>query len=171
MHELDLEPLRRGHTGELGSAGASLCGSAVVVDSTAQPALAKLLGGQAPEQFFAETWERKPALYRGGYADATELLTRDQLEALVVGAATESPSRLSIIDKIARPVTANGDEAAAVAAVFRAYHAGSSLLVTELQQRWRPITRLCRALEGELLGLGVRIAQRIGANAYLTPAR
>ena len=163
MLALDREPLHRVRADEPGHPG----------DLRRDPesVFASLLGHQAPEQFFAETWERDLALHRGAFAGADRLLTPDQFEALVTSAATERSSRLSIVDKIARPIPAGTDAAAAASSVFRAYHAGSTLLLTELEHHWRPITRLCRALEGELFELGVRMTRRIGANAYLTPAR
>jgi Cupin superfamily protein len=133
--------------------------------------LARLLGGQAPEQFFEHTWERDAALHRGALGEAEGLLACDEFEALVAVAAADSSSRVSIVDKIARPIAAGAGEAEAVASVFRAYHAGSTLLLTDLQRHWGPIAWLCRALEGELLDLGIHMAQRINANAYLTPAR
>ncbi|HEX4421382.1 MAG TPA: cupin domain-containing protein [Kofleriaceae bacterium] len=134
-------------------------------------ALATLIGNQPPARFFAYVWERECSLQRGAFGAAHELLTLDQFEALVAGAAADSSGRLNVVDKIARPLRADADEAAAVSAVFRSYHAGHTLLLTELQRTWRPVAQLCRALESELIGLGVRVAQRIGANAYLTPAR
>jgi len=132
---------------------------------------ARLIGGQSPDQFFKEIWERDVALYRGARADVAQILTLEQFEALVTSAIGESSGRLNIVDKIAHPLTGTEDEAGAVSKLFRLYQSGNTLLLTELQRHWRPVTQLCRELESGLLALGVRLSQRIGANAYLTPQR
>lgn len=163
-------------TGALSPAGEQEMASAQMPRTTtsaapAPPVLARLIGDQPPERFFAERWERNPTLCRGAFASASALVTFDQLEVLAASAMGEASGRLHVVDKIARPLGTSSDEATAVASVFRSYHAGNTLLLTELQRHWGPIAQLCRALEGELLELGVRLAQRVGANAYLTPAR
>jgi hypothetical protein len=133
--------------------------------------LSKLLGALTPARFFAEVWERDAILNRGAFTEAIAgLLTLDQFETLAASAPGGPAGWLNIVDKVARPLNTTAGEAARLSAIYRAYQAGSTLLLTELQRRWPPIMYLCRALEQELLEAGAHLGQRIGANAYLTPA-
>jgi hypothetical protein len=132
---------------------------------------ATLIGGHSPEQFFDRIWERDVALYRDTRVDADQILTLEQFEALVTSAISDSSGRLNVVDKIAHPLIGTQDEAGSVSKMFRRYQSGNTLLLTELQRHWRPVTQLCRELERELLMLGVRLSHRIGANVYLTPQR
>jgi ribosomal protein L16 Arg81 hydroxylase len=47
--------------------------------------------------------------------------------------------------------------------LYSRYRGGSTIVLNELEQRWEPLQRMCRAL-------GAEISARIQANVYLTPA-
>ena len=132
---------------------------------------ARLVGGQPAEQFFESSWERDVTLYRKVGLDLDQIFTLEQFEMLAASAIGGASGRLNVVDKIAHPLLDAPNEADGVSKLFRLYQNKNTLLLTELQRYWRPITLLCRRLERELLALGVRLSQRIGANAYLTPQR
>lgn len=134
-------------------------------------ALADLMGLDTSARFFADYWERQPRLHRTSVTAG--LFGLDDFEALMAGAPVGPASWLNVVgeDGRARPVPGTAGAAVCLASLYRAYQAGRTLLLTELQQRWAPIAKICRALESELLGLGVPLVHRIGANAYLTPTR
>lgn len=79
----------------------------------------------------------------------------------------------SLIEGIARAPTAqllDEQQLVSLPAVYEAFDRGVTLLQTKLQRRWPAITRLCNALERDLMRTGLRLRAQIGANAYLTPA-
>ncbi len=133
--------------------------------------LAGLMGLDTTARFFAEYWERQPRLHHSTLTQG--LFDLDAFEALMAGAPVGPASWLNVVgsDGRARPVTGSAGATVCLASLYRAYQAGRTLLLTELQQRSAPVARLCRALEQELLALGVPLVQRLGANAYLTPTR
>jgi hypothetical protein len=133
--------------------------------------LRRLIGTPTLEDFFEGIWERAAWLNRGAVGDSvTELLTLDELEVLMAGAPAGRTSWLSIVDgHTARPP--GGDEGSPIqlASAYHAYRKGSTFLLSQLQLRWPPITKLCRDIENELLGHGIPLVESVGANAYLSP--
>lgn len=70
---------------------------------------------------------------------------------------------------MARPLAVQGAASRLIVA-GDAYRRGCTLLQSRLQDRHPQIAALCRDIENDLLGRDIPLAERVGANAYLTPA-
>jgi hypothetical protein len=56
-------------------------------------------------------------------------------------------------------------------ALRAAFHAGDTLYLTKAHRAWPPLMRLCRGVENELRGDGVRLRAPVSAHVFLTPPR
>lgn len=136
---------------------------------------AELLGGLSAERFFAEHWERKPLLWRGGdsrrfqglltLADVESYLSRGDVRypavRLARGGAFYAPEAYTRDIK-------HGDEVfrgvVDTEKVFTEYSSGATVVLPALHLGVPPLGQLCRQLEADL-------DHSVHANAYLTPAR
>lgn len=132
----------------------------------------ELLGTPTLDVFLEEVWERTTRLTPGALRDSVaDLLTVEQFELLMAATPGGASSWLSVVDGRARPLAGEAGSSVRLAPIYHAYRTGSTLLQVHLQLRHPPIAALCRDLENELLARGVPLAEPLGANAYLTPAR
>lgn len=129
-------------------------------------ALQRLLGPVGRERFFEHHWERMSLLVRAtGRRSFDDVLCRRDFDAAIAsGAQAPADDRLQLVrfGESGRQVPVRPDGTVDVAAAYRAYADGYTLMVNRLHTRWRPITDFCRDLQATL-------GHRVGANLYVTP--
>jgi hypothetical protein len=137
----------------------------------AEIGLPQLLAISDARAFVDAIWESRIHFGPGALTGTSSaILSLDEFETLISASAPGSVTALSVVeDFIARPVGSIG-QPINPGPVYAAYRCGRTLLLSGLHLRWRPISSICRMIENELIGLGIPLAQAVGANAYLTPA-
>lgn len=135
--------------------------------------LHSLLDFETLEAFLHGPWETAPVLAREKIRDrAEDLLTLDQLEALIAGALAGSQAGVSVVQDLrARPIAQSAAPAELLDVALDAYRGGSTLLFSGLQRVWSPVARLCREIENGLIAEGLAFTESVAANAYLSPRR
>jgi ribosomal protein L16 Arg81 hydroxylase len=134
--------------------------------------LAWVLHPMTTETYFRDHWEAQPFLISRADPDYfVELPGLDALDEIIT--TTASRAARSIDDGYMVRTDQNGARTERtirlldngvpdIQDVYRAYHAGYSVIVNHVDQRSGPVARLCRTLESAL-------HHRVGANMYLTP--
>ncbi|UPT74665.1 MAG: cupin domain-containing protein [Elusimicrobiota bacterium] len=118
--------------------------------------------------FMSRNWERKPLLIRRRAAVYAGLFAESDLDAAIRQARhADVTAMLRIVkrqgDRLTTtvpPLTPSGYPD--IHALYRLFADGHTLIVNAIDQRWGPVSSLCRTLERDL-------DHRIGANAYFTP--
>lgn len=130
--------------------------------------LCHLVGVPELKDFLSVVFEREPrhtVAALGSRAD--EILDRDGFERLVAS----GHASVSVVEGgVARRYVA-GARRSALAWIYGAYGAGQTLLHSDVQKLWPPLSDLCRDVENEFITEGVALKDPVRANAYLTPAR
>ena len=129
---------------------------------------AALIAPISPEEFFRDTWEKRPLAIRRGdrdyYGDLFSLRDVDG----VIAFTQPHHSELRVIKKDAPPLDATTaarpgrEEGPDLNKLYAAYRDGYTINVSNLQERWAPLAALCGNLESFL-------GHPTGANMYLTP--
>ena len=131
-------------------------------------ALADLLSPLDPGVFFRDTWEREHYLLRRGLPGYYEnLLTIDDVEAVIDFSNAVSTLRddIALVKQTAERLESRPTRGAGIASlrdVHDGYSNGFSVVVNNLEKRWRPVAELVRGLEQAF-------QCRVTANLYLTP--
>ena len=135
---------------------------------------AALISPMRKEEFFADFWQKQPLVQSintpGRFAG---LLSLEDIDFLVSCLRPSDVSSLRLIrEGKALPAIAytRSDGSVDLASVYRAYNKGHTLLLTNLEQRWKSIGWLCRNLEAVFTLSGVALRKKVAANLYLTPA-
>lgn len=128
-----------------------------------------LLAPTTAEEFFARRWEREPLVVaRDEPGRFSSLLAWDDLDHVVStgcdlpNGAGEAPA-VEILGDAALVREVEARHAHRLAAAYDAYERGASLRVNGVQQFWKPLRLLCRALE-QVFNFPVK------ANLYASPA-
>jgi mannose-6-phosphate isomerase-like protein (cupin superfamily) len=123
------------------------------------------------DRFAAETWGRRPDVYRGRGSFA-DLLTTDDVERLLRRHARRPAFRVVrdgptvAATEYTRSVHIGGtsvDDVADVDRIVALAAAGATVVVQGLQHTWDPLARFCEDLTAIT-------SHRVQANAYLSPA-
>ncbi len=136
--------------------------------------LETLLAPTRPDDFFLDHWEKQPLLVRrhdaGYYAG---LLTTADVEEVIAftrprfadpaAFSAEKPREASYVkSQLADRPMPESARTPGIAELAGAYGRGKTVVIMSMQQRWRPIARLCRGLEAAF-------HCPVHANMYLTP--
>ncbi len=142
--------------------------------STDTATLHDLVGPAAAETLLA-AFDGAPCHVRASAADRfAEILSVRDVEHLVATATGAAEGWVGIVQRIVRrppPSMQAADGGLSMRAVYEAFQQGASILLTRVHRRWPPVRALCTGLERDLTGRGIRLAKRLGANAYLSPPR
>ena len=123
------------------------------------------------DDFLDNSWERRPRLMAATIKESVaDILTVDHFELLMAGGSSGDKSLSVVEDGIARPVVFGDNHSSRLPSIYAAYGRGCTLLLSSLELRWPSIARICRDVENQMLCHGFPLAERVGANAYLTPA-
>ena len=129
---------------------------------------ATLIAPVSPEEFFRDTWEKRPLAIRRGdrsYYDGLFSI-RDVDEVIAFTQPRHSALRVIKKDAPSRQATtatlAGREDAPDLNKLYAAYRDGYTINVSNLQERWGPLAQLCAHLESFL-------GHPAGANMYLTP--
>ena len=124
--------------------------------------------------FLEEVWERRPqAIHRADPGYFGSLVGRadvDTIAGMFRVPPLQADQRLQPIrlvrfldgESTSEPVVADADGSPDLYQLYRAYAAGSTVILGSLGGRWPPITALCAGLEAAL-------HHPVSANLYLTP--
>lgn len=131
-------------------------------------ALARCVG--EPGKFLDEAWERKVHLHAG--ADGAALLSLDDVDGLLAGAALRAPAFRLVKGgapvpperylRSARLGSRTIRDLIDPGRVHALFADGATVVLQGLHRYWPPLTAFCRELEREL-------SHPVQANAYLTP--
>lgn len=142
---------------------------------TRSPCLEDIIAPLPVKSFLSDYWRRSLYLLRDRprwiYA---ELAPPAAIEELIATLPLPADDWLSLVDNHPVPIgrTFFGpDNTIDLPRLYRAYENGFTVLLRRLHRRRRTIGLLCRAIERGLLEAGVLLADRVGANLYMTPPR
>jgi ribosomal protein L16 Arg81 hydroxylase len=113
--------------------------------------------------FLEEYWEKRPLiLARGDPEYYQSLLSLGQVDSLLARSGLR-PREVRVVQADRpRPLSSLPDAPASLEALYERYREGATVVLQFLQERWPPLTRLCRTLAAE-------VSAAFQVNAYLTP--
>lgn len=130
-----------------------------------------LLSGDA-RTFLAEVWASRVLVHKTGAAELTNLLSLDDVDALLTSSAIRTPALRVARDGSVLPSSSYTREATMAGVsvtglvdarkVIALFESGATLVLQGLHRYWPPLTELVRDLER-------RLGHPCQANAYLTP--
>lgn len=132
--------------------------------------LAEIISPLPLPTFLAKCWLRRAVVSanrnRGRFEKLLEIGDVDGIAATLL---QMSPMHVSVCCDRAVPVARVDPSRLNAAIVRETYQNGNTILLTNVQDAHRPVARLCRSIEDSLVGAGVLLEKRIGANLYLSP--
>lgn len=133
-----------------------------------------LIAPMAPDEFFGTYWQQELLLHTKGSPDRIAgLLSLQDVDFLVSSLPAADSSSMMLIAN-AKPLPSvlytNKEGLVDLAAVYRAYASGHTLLILNLEKRWKSVGWLCRDVETSFTNHGVALRKSVVANMYLTPA-
>ncbi len=128
-----------------------------------------LLGSLSVADFFASHWEKSPAVLNPTN-DLTQLFTMDNVEgAVLAAAAASSPARLAPYAVRSHqgtteefPLARDPDGTPTMGSIYRAFHAGYTIVADHIGRSTPAISELCASAESHL-------QHPVGCNLFLTP--
>jgi ribosomal protein L16 Arg81 hydroxylase len=149
-----------GHTAPAHASGAP----APATTDAAQIGFADLIAPVPLERFLAEHWEKAPLVSRGRRSDVfVSLFSAKDIDRILT-VAKPKPSRIEVVTEqgFVRENYLNPDGTANVNLVMERYLAGSTIILSGLDEIWEPLSELARTLE-------VTLNHQTGMTVYLTP--
>lgn len=132
--------------------------------------LGRLIHPTDIETFRRDYWEKRHLLVRQADPGCfTDLLSLDDVDRVLSLSTMASDNLRVVVDGAETPMSdlatsgggANGTTNA-LEELYRRYRTGSTIVLSALNQRWKPLQTLCRTL-------GAETSARFQANVYLTP--
>src|ERR1044072_3278330 len=132
------------------------------------PGLDTILQPLSTAEFFEQFWQKKILVTSEADSDRfAGLLSLSDIDILISSSLSPDDGR---VVKARTPIPPGRLERPLdLSTAYKAYQAGDTILLNGIEKRWNPGAGLWSSLEESLIGRGIALAARVGANMYLTP--